>query len=57
MAEQQKEATAIVTCPSCKKRLKKAKRYYRNGAYYCNRNCWKAVTQSKPAEQSAEKAA
>ncbi|MCX5681232.1 MAG: hypothetical protein NT079_02995 [Candidatus Omnitrophica bacterium] len=27
-------------CPACKKALKRAKRYYRNGQYYCNKNCW-----------------
>ena len=51
MAEQQKEATATVeeikNCASCNKPLKKAKRYYRNGKYYCNKNCAKG--KNKPA--------
>ncbi len=28
-------------CACCKKPMKKARRYYRNGAYYCNKNCYK----------------
>ena len=39
-------------CPSCKKVMRRAKRYYRNGGYYCNKNCFK-----KFQEQSATKAA
>ena len=35
-----KEA-ADKTCAGCKKRLPKIKRYYRNGTYYCNKNCFK----------------
>ena len=50
MAEQTATAKAapqeeIKTCPGCKKPLKRAKRYYRNGEYYHNKNCWKNATQ------------
>jgi len=27
-------------CAFCKKTAPKAKKYYRNGRYYCNKNCW-----------------
>ena len=31
-------------CPACKKIMKRKTRYYRNGAYYCNKNCYKKAT-------------
>jgi len=27
-------------CAACKKAVNRAKRFYRNGRYYCNQNCW-----------------
>lgn len=27
-------------CLGCGKPIKKIKRYYRNGAFYCNKKCW-----------------
>ncbi len=47
----------VKNCPACKKPLKKARRFYRNGAYYCNNNCFKkaeASAAAKKAEASAE---
>ena len=55
MAEQTTQAAPqeeIKNCPGCKKILKKAKRYYRNGGYYHNKNCWKKATA--PKEQEAK---
>ena len=52
MAEEQKPAVVeeVKNCPACKKPLKKARRFYRNGAYYCNSNCFKKVqAEAKPA--------
>lgn len=48
MAEQPTEAAAPVkkTCAECKKPLKKAKWYYRNGNLYCNKNCFKKKMQA-----------
>ena len=41
----------IKNCPACKKPLKRARRFYRNGGYFCNANCFKkasaAVQQKK----------
>jgi uncharacterized Zn finger protein (UPF0148 family) len=31
----------VKNCPACKKPLKKSRRFYRNGSYYCNSNCFK----------------
>ena len=42
MAEENAAGPSVVkNCPHCKKILSPAKRYYRNGAYYCNKNCFK----------------
>ena len=40
----------VKNCPACKKPLKKARRFYRNGAYYCNNNCFKKVQAEAKAE-------
>jgi hypothetical protein len=49
----------VKNCPACKKPLKKARRFYRNGAYYCNNNCFKKVqaTAKADAAQAAAEAA
>ena len=49
-------AEAAKNCPACKKVLKRRKRYYRNGAYYCNVNCFKKAAGDK-AGTAAEPAA
>ena len=46
----------VKNCPACKKPLKKARRFYRNGAYYCNNNCFKKV-QATAKEAAADAAA
>ena len=46
----------VKNCPSCKKPMKKSRRYYRNGAYYCNINCFKKV-DAAAKEAAAEAAA
>jgi hypothetical protein len=45
----------VKNCPACKKPLKKARRYYRNGGYFCNNNCFTKFKAA--AAKSAEKAA
>ena len=48
----------VKNCPACKKPMKKARRFYRNGSYYCNSNCFKkAAASAKPAAAPAEPAA
>ncbi|MBF0511318.1 MAG: hypothetical protein HQL13_03220 [Candidatus Omnitrophica bacterium] len=50
----------VKNCPTCKKPMKRARRYYRNGAYYCNNNCFKkaqATAKENAGTQSEEKAA
>lgn len=53
------EATAPVVeevknCPACKKPLKKARRFYRNGGYYCNSNCFKKAQAANAAKNAKE---
>lgn len=56
------DATAPTTgpsknCPSCKKPMNRKKRYYKNGHYYCTKNCWKTAVKAAAAAPAAEKAA
>jgi len=44
----------VKNCPACKKPLKKARRFYRNGAYYCNNNCFKKAQATAKAEAPKE---
>lgn len=48
-------AEEVKNCPACKKPLKRARRFYRNGAYYCNNNCFKKA-QAAAAKAGADKA-
>jgi hypothetical protein len=48
MAEQAKTATQEApvvekqtNCLSCNKPIKKIRRYYRDGKFYCTKTCWK----------------
>ncbi len=50
MAEEKKSlGEASKNCASCKKPIKRVRRYYRDGAYYCNKNCYKKKTAVEPA--------
>ena len=40
-------------CLSCNKPLKRIKRYYRNGKFYCTKKCWLKFTR-KPKEGEAK---
>ena len=60
MADKKELAEAAKNCAGCKKSISRAKRYYRNGAYYCNKNCYQkkiADLAAKAAEAAAEAAA
>jgi len=43
MADDTQEA--LKNCGHCKKTVEKTKRYYRNGKYYCTKNCWRAAKE------------
>lgn len=51
MAEEKVAPQAGKNCAGCNKPIKRRKRYYRNGAYYCNRNCYKKKVAAAPAAQ------
>lgn len=38
-------------CLGCAKPLKKLKRYYRNGKFYCSKKCWYSFLK-KPKEET-----
>lgn len=40
-------------CLGCNKPLKKLRRYYRNGKFFCTKKCW--LKSRKPAENTEEK--
>ncbi|MCK9604374.1 MAG: hypothetical protein M0R66_08460 [Candidatus Omnitrophica bacterium] len=62
MAEEQAKAPAAAAsapvaekqtnCLGCNKPIKKLKRYYRNGKFYCNKKCW--VNHLKKAKEGSK---
>ncbi len=54
MADKGEKAEIGKNCAACKKPLKKKKRYYRNGAYYCNKNCYKKKMEAMAAKAAKE---
>ena len=62
MAEETKKPVVeeVKNCPACKKPMKKARKFYRNGAYYCNSNCFKKAdadiqaAKAKAKEEAAQ---
>jgi len=38
-------------CLSCNKPLKKIRRYYRNGKFYCTKKCWTNFIKKPKAEE------
>ena len=57
MADEEKAQTQKVeqqtNCLGCNKSIKKLKRYYRDGKFYCNKKCWRKFIASKKAEKKA----
>jgi len=39
-------------CLGCSKPIKKIKRYYRDGKYYCTKKCWRKYLTEKRAKES-----
>jgi len=48
-----KSEEKIRNCANCNKQLPRVKRYYRNGGYYCNKNCFQTFVK-KQQKQAAE---
>ena len=38
-------------CLACNKPIKKLKRYYRNGKFYCSKICWRKATLKSKEEK------
>ncbi|MDP8265569.1 MAG: hypothetical protein P9M07_01345 [Candidatus Aceula meridiana] len=55
MARGKANEEELKNCPACKKHLSRAKRYYRNEKYFCNKNCW--LTTKKKADEAVAQAA
>ena len=53
--ENQAEAKPTVerqtNCLACNKLIKKLKRYYRNGKFYCSKRCWRAFIDKTKKEE------
>ncbi|MCX5706359.1 MAG: hypothetical protein NTW13_01610 [Candidatus Omnitrophica bacterium] len=41
-------------CLACNKPIKKLKRYYRNGKFYCSKKCWKNFLAKTKTEKEAK---
>ena len=54
MADKKEEKEIGRQCGECKKALNRAKRYYRAGDYYCNKNCYNKKIATQKAEQAKE---
>jgi len=52
MADEKNED--LKKCGFCKKTAPKLKRYYRNGRFYCNMNCWTKAKKEAAEQSSAE---
>jgi hypothetical protein len=37
-------------CLGCGKAIKRLKRYYRNGKFYCSKKCWRKKVKEKSQE-------
>lgn len=38
-------------CLSCNKPIKKIRRYYRDGKYYCTKKCWVSFIKKSKSEE------
>ena len=54
-AEAKPRAEKQTNCPACNKLIKKLKKYYRDGKFYCSKKCWRAFIDKSKTESGAEK--
>lgn len=47
----QPQAEKQTNCLNCNKPIKKLKRYYRNGKFYCTKRCWKNYLKKAKEEK------
>ena len=47
-AEEKPKVEKQTNCLACNKLIKKLKKYYRDGKFYCSKKCWRTfLTKSK----------
>jgi len=49
-AETKPQLEKQTNCLACNKPIRKLKRYYRNGKFYCSKKCWRDFIK-KPKEE------
>jgi hypothetical protein len=49
--EAKPKAEKQTNCPSCNKLIKKLKRYYRDGKFYCSKRCWRTFIDKSKTEE------
>ena len=42
-------------CLGCSKPLKKIRRYYRDGKFYCGKKCWRTVKEKATKDKEPDK--
>jgi hypothetical protein len=50
-AEAKPKAERQTNCPACNKLIKKLKRYYRDGKFYCSKRCWRSFIDKSKTEE------
>ena len=54
-AEAKPKVEKQTNCPACNKLIKKLKRYYRDGKFYCSKKCWRTqIDKLKTAAQESK---
>jgi hypothetical protein len=58
MAEEAAKEAPVVekqtNCLGCNKPMKRIKRYYRDGKYYCTKKCWLKALKEKDKDKEAK---
>jgi hypothetical protein len=45
------KAEKQTNCLACNKLIKKLKRYYRDGKFYCSKRCWRTFIDKSKSEE------
>lgn len=51
MEAKPQEAEKQTNCLACNKPIRKLKRYYRDGKFYCNKKCWRTYLDKSKEEK------
>lgn len=49
--QEKPQAEKQTNCLNCNKPIKKLKRYYRNGKFYCSKRCWETFLKKSKEEK------